>query len=185
MNIAIGNFIGDGVKGRITEKYPPLITVGLRLHRFIDDMADTHPVNLEARKALYPHFGKYSAVVQDMLHDHFLALHWDNYSEQDISTYLDEFYKHADRSLDIFPEHQKRFYLAMKEGNWLMNYRYLDNIERAFSGLSRRVLRPNSIHLAGQYLRKNHSRLEAEFLIFFPILMRASQIELDRLLTKL
>ena len=180
--IAVGNFIGDGVKGRIPDSYPKEIFIGLHLHRFIDHVADTHPANKASREAMYPVFGKYAGVAQDMLHDHFLAGKWDDFSSEPIETYLDSFYKTADEYIDIFPAHQKRFLEGVRAGDWLINYRTVEGMQRAFSGLSRRVTRENPLAIGGKYLIDNAESLETSFLSFFPLLVAECEAELERLL---
>jgi acyl carrier protein phosphodiesterase len=180
--IAVGNFIGDGVKGRITDSYPKEIFIGLHLHRFIDHVADTHPANQASRESMYPVFGKYAGVAQDMLHDHFLAGRWDEFSHEPIEGYLESFYATADEYIEIFPPHQKRFFEGIRAGDWLINYRTLDGMERAFSGLSKRVKRENPLAIGGQYLIDNRQSLEASFLSFFPLLVKECESELERLL---
>lgn len=182
MRVAVGNFIGDGVKGRIPETYSKEIYTGLRLHRFIDSMADTHPVNQVGRESMYPTFGHYAGVAQDMFHDHFLALHWDDYAELSIEVHLNSFYATADEHIAIFPEHQRQFLEGVRAGNWLINYRDVDGMGRAFGGLSKRIKRDNPLAQGGEYLKENYSSLESCFKSFFPLLLAESNQELERLL---
>lgn len=182
MRVAVGNFIGDGVKGKISENYPKEIFIGLHLHRFIDNLADTHPINLQFREELYPVFGKYAGVAQDMLHDHFLASYWNEFSDNPIKSHLDEFYAVADDYIDLFPNHQKRFLEGIRAGGWLINYKHVSGMSRAFAGLSRRVKRENPLAEGGKYLIENRSSLEASFRAFFPLLQAETTEELERLL---
>lgn len=185
LKVAVGNFIGDGVKGRIEDRFPREIEIGLRLHRFIDELADTHPLNRVGREKLYGEFGKYAGVAQDMYHDHFLALYWDRFQSKSIGPYLEDFYETADQYLDIFPEHQLRFLNGIRHGGWLMNYSEIDGMERAFKGLARRIGRPSRLEQAGEYLKKEHHELEKDFFRFYPLLSERTAEELVRLLTKL
>lgn len=180
--VAVGNFIGDGVKGRIRDRYPGPIGVGLKLHRFIDDMADNHPLNLSYRQYLYDDFGKYAGVVQDMMHDHFLSKNWRDFSDIPLPLFLEEFYSVADELIDYFPARQKRFYSAMREGRWLINYAEIDGMDRAFKGISSRVRADNEMHRAADYIKSNYQQLENSFREFFPILIEESKKELERLL---
>ena len=183
--VAVGNFIGDGVKGKIGEHYPREIQIGLHLHRFMDDFADTDEVNREGREALFEPFGKYAGVVQDMYHDHFLALHWDDYVDDSIHDYLNEFYLTADGYLSIFPNHQLRFLEGIRQGDWLINYAEFDGMNKSFKGLARRIKRKSAVGEAGVYLEKHHEELAEHFHRFFPIIAHKTSLELERLLTKL
>ncbi len=185
LSVAVGNFIGDGVKGRIREDYPREIRIGLFLHRFMDHLADTDPVNREGREKLFLEFGKYAGVVQDMYHDHFLSLHWNEFQEKEINQYLDEFYSVADEYIHLFPRHQLMFLNGVRRGNWLVNYSDLEGMQRAFFGLSKRIGRPSGVERAGDFLKNNHSALEKDFFNFFPIIEAKTAFELERLWTKL
>ncbi|NND94566.1 MAG: DUF479 domain-containing protein [Flavobacteriales bacterium] len=182
--VAVGNFIGDGVKGRLYDRYPGPIGIGLRLHRFIDELADTHPLNLEAKKDLYGRFGKYAGVAQDMIYDHFLSKHWEEFAQVKIEEFLANFYKVADEQLAVFPPSQKRFYLAMKKGSWLKNYGDIEGIDRAFKGLSSRIDFENNLDEGADYIASNTDELTSLFFRFFPLLRAEVDIELERLLKK-
>lgn len=71
--IQIGNFIGDGVKGDGYKQYPRKFQQGILLHREIDAFSDRHPLVREAVGIGRETFGRYSAVVNDILFDYFLA----------------------------------------------------------------------------------------------------------------
>ena len=71
---ALGNFIGDAVKGRDVEgTWGEEVGRGIRLHRSIDDVSDRCEASVEARGILRGHCGKWSGVVWDVLVDHVLA----------------------------------------------------------------------------------------------------------------
>lgn len=48
--LAIGNFIGDYVKGRKHESYPDEVQKGILIHRDIDATMDAHPAFLATRE---------------------------------------------------------------------------------------------------------------------------------------
>jgi len=71
--VAVGNFIGDFVKGRGYKSYPSGIRKGILLHREIDHFTDNHPVFQETVALLRPSFGRYSGIMADMYYDYLLA----------------------------------------------------------------------------------------------------------------
>ena len=77
--IQIGNFIGDGVKGDGYKQYPRKFQQGILLHREIDAFSDRHPLVREAVGIGRETFGRYSAVVNDILFDYFLASRFQDY----------------------------------------------------------------------------------------------------------
>lgn len=185
MEIAVGNFMGDGVKGRIGERYPFKIRAGLYLHRYIDHMADTHEVNMRGRRELRSEFSHYSGVVLDMYHDHFLAKDWDKYCDQDIMDHLNEFYLVADRLIHEMPAREARFYQAARSGDWLRGYASLESMKQAFNGMSKRAEGRQVLAKAGEHLESHYPFFQSCFDEFFPLLVKECSAELERLLTSL
>jgi len=77
--VAVGNFIGDFVKGRRYKAYPSGIRKGILLHRQIDHFTDNHPAFKETVELLRPSFGRYSGIMADMYYDYLLASDFDRY----------------------------------------------------------------------------------------------------------
>ena len=69
--IAIGNFLGDFIRGSELNSLPLTVQKGVYLHRFIDQYTDNHPVVRDLNKMLVPHFAKYAPVVSDIYFDYF------------------------------------------------------------------------------------------------------------------
>ena len=78
--IAIGNFIGDYVKGRQYLNYPPGVQKGIIAHRNIDTFTDSHPMVKETKDYFREGYGRYSGIVVDVVFDYFLAKNWESYS---------------------------------------------------------------------------------------------------------
>ena len=77
--LLIGNFIGDYVKGKDYEKYPPAIQDGILLHRKIDWFTDDHSITKKAKKLVRGQYGLYAGIVIDIFYDHYLSANWDQY----------------------------------------------------------------------------------------------------------
>ena len=60
--IAIGNFIGDFVRGSNLDELPENVLNGIKLHRFIDEFTDKHLVVKSVNNILKPYFAKYAPV---------------------------------------------------------------------------------------------------------------------------
>ena len=185
MEIALGNFMGDGVKGAIPEDYPLKIRVGLYLHRFIDYQSDTHPENLEMRISLREKYAKYAGVVQDMYHDHFLSKYWSDYHEVPIDNHLKNFFTNTRASLDMLPHGQRSFYLGMEEGLWLTGYGTFGGLNRAFSGLSKRSVTAGIMEDGALFLSNHYEVFEQGFRQWYPLLKDLCEKERKDLLKKL
>ena len=77
-DLMLGNFIGDAVKGSPHRTLPKGVADGVMLHRWIDTTADEHELSRISRAELRPVLGRLSGVGLDLLHDYFLARHFDS-----------------------------------------------------------------------------------------------------------
>jgi len=166
--LLVGNFIADAVKGSNFEAYSPGISQGIVLHRKIDSYTDSHPVFLESKRRLVPHFDKYSGVLIDVFYDHFLAANWSRFSTVKLDDYAQQVYAIMQKHFDTLPERSQYMLPYMIKGNWLLNYAHLDGIQRTLGGLSRRTKFNSGMESGTRYLKQDYATYEDEFLRFFP-----------------
>jgi acyl carrier protein phosphodiesterase len=185
MEVAVGNFMGDGVKGAIPEGYPLGIKIGLHLHRFIDHQSDTHPENLAMRVALREKYSKYAGVVQDMYHDHFLSRYWDEFHPVQLQEFLQGFYQSAELNISHLPARQRLFFLGMREGEWMFSYGSFSGLGRAFQGLSTRNSTAFIMKDGASYLEEHYEIYEKGFMQWYPILLDLCEKERKTLLRNL
>lgn len=164
----VGNFIADTIKGHVSDKLPAGIKLGIQIHRAIDDYTDSHPVVLESRKILYPYFGKYAAVVQDVYYDHFLAVHWNNYREDKLTEFVPQVYKTLNEEKEWMNDKARRILHFMELHDWLTNYAHLHGIDRALKGLSHRATFESNMENGIPPLVENYDTLDRHFIAFFP-----------------
>jgi len=169
--LMIGNFIADSVKGNEVNRFSEGIQRGIRLHRQIDEFTDHHPIVEESKHRLRPYYGKYASVIVDIFYDHFLALHWNKYSQIPLEDYASKIYSYIKPHLPELPERVNQFFPYMVEQNWLLNYAHFEGIEKVLQGMSRRAAFKSDMHLAIHDLKKDHKLYEREFILFFPELM--------------
>jgi acyl carrier protein phosphodiesterase len=173
--IKIGNFIGDFVKGRnLSEQYGAGIAKGVDLHREIDYFTDHHLIVQESKNRLRPKYRHYSPVIVDVFYDHFLAHHWNDYSDQLLPDFADKTYDLMEKNYKVLPEQVNFMLPYMIKGNWLVNYSKLEGIHRALSGMARRTPYESKMDEATEDLRLNYSGFEKEFMQFFPELISFS-----------
>jgi len=166
----VGNFIADTLRGKSYLELDAAIVTGVLIHRAIDHYTDTHPVVAETRRLLYPHFGKYAAVVQDVYYDHFLALHWDTYNRVPLDVFVRDVYTTLDTYKAVFNERSQRAFYHMREHDWLGNYRYVQGIDRSLKGLARRASFPSNMERGLAPLTAHFAEMEGHFMQFFPAL---------------
>ena len=166
--VKVGNFIGDFVKGNQISQYDPDIQKGIRLHRGIDAFTDSHSVVLESKKRLRSKFRHYAPVIVDIFYDHFLAKKWSHYSEIDLKKYTTDFYRMISKYAEVIPDAVNNMLVFMKRKNWLYNYQFLEGIDQALKGMSKRTKFDSQMEYATKSLEENYDAFEAEFDRFFP-----------------
>lgn len=169
--LMVGNFIGDFVKGNQLTQYEEPVRNGILLHREIDRFTDTHRVVLESKKRLRPEFGHYAPVIVDIFYDHFLARDFAKFSEQPLEDVVDTFYARIATYHDTLPAEVLHMLKYMKRDNWLWNYRLVEGIHRALSGLARRTSFESGMERATGSLTLHYDLYSQEFHTFFPELV--------------
>lgn len=172
--IRVGNFIGDQVRGRKWQDLPVVIGNGVLLHRFIDEHADTHPVNAALRRLMRDAFGRYAGVALDLIHDHFLARAWDEHCPLAIP----EFLSSMDRAMDIWeaqvPAEAFGRWKRLYNNGWLSHYGEHEGMVRVFEGMRQRIAHPTGFERADHVLRTFQTELQQGFNDYFPQLQLAS-----------
>ena len=170
----IGNLLGDFATGTIesfAEQYPPEILRGIRMHRAVDRFTDSHKVFKEARNLLAPGRRRFAGIIIDIIFDHYLCRHWQDYSNQPLEQFIEEVY----RALDTHPEwwagRLSRVYPMMKHENWLMTYSSLEGISLTLKRVSTRSPRVTKIAGGADDLRENYNSFESHFHAFMPDLL--------------
>jgi acyl carrier protein phosphodiesterase len=173
-DLLVGNFIADQIKGKQIEYLPSEIAAGVKLHRFIDDFTDHHPIVEQSKQRLRKRYRKYAGVIVDIYYDHFLAKFWDNYSEQNLKDFSLNVYIELEKYTHIMPPICGELILPkMKKEDWLCSYANIKGIERALFGLSRRATFNSQMQFAIEELEQDYKYFLNDFLYFFPELKQA------------
>lgn len=163
----LGNFLGDFIKGQLDQyNFSAATQAGIKLHRKIDKLTDNNIIHLLNTKQVDFKYRRYAGITFDLACDHFLALHWQKFHNNDIEFFA----KHRINTLNEqkihLPEHGKKVLARMHEYQWLENYQHLEFIEQVFHGIHKRFPRENFIHAAFQDLENNYLLLEESCITF-------------------
>jgi len=169
--LLVGGFIADAVKGKQIEAYEQDVIQGIRLHRAIDTFTDEHSLIAEGKRALRSRFGKFSGIVMDMFGDHYLARNWESYSKHALHNYSEEIYRRLYADHALMPIHAQHTLHYMHKQDWLYNYRHIEGIRNAFSGLARRSKFVSGMENAHEELEQNDSFYQVLFADFLPQLI--------------
>ena len=179
--LMLGGFIADAVKGKKYLDYEKEISKGILLHRFIDNFTDTHAEVSELKKLLRPQFGLLSGVAIDMIYDHILAKHWNEFNTDSLEIFCNRAYLVFEKYVSIMPERNQQMLIYMRKENWLLNYAHIEGMTRSFNGMSRRIRKGELLIHAPQFILDNEIVLKESFFRFYPELMKASEEEKLRL----
>jgi acyl carrier protein phosphodiesterase len=180
--IIIGNFIADSVKGKAYVNYAHKIKAGILLHRKIDFFTDTHPLNIESKNILKPKYGRYSAVVLDVLYDHFLIHNWKNYSHIAQNEFVLQFYDLLKTNHAIMPAKALTVSKYMIEQDWINNYATLKGLEITYQRMAKKFCADPIWQNDIEVIANNYNIFNNLFNMFFPQLIAYSQIELTKLI---
>ena len=162
-----GNFMGDFVKGSLGDAYPPRLRQGIELHRRIDSFARDQVHFNRSRLRLAPQFGLYRGILVDLYYDHFLAVTWNDWSEEPLDHYLDRIRLTVEQRRSLLPERLREIVPVIFE-KMLPSYREPAGIARALERMSKRVKRTNPLAGGGAELTRHYESLREDFLGFLP-----------------
>lgn len=166
--IQIGNFVGDAVKGRAYDDYPPAFREGILLHRAIDDYTDHHPLVKEAVSLSREEFGRYAGVLTDIYFDHFLAVGFREYSGRSLRSFALGFYGGLVLNYRHLPERFKGFLWHFILTNRLVRYASVPGIRRSLEIMVEYKHLGVDPERAIRFLEENRERLKDLFERFLP-----------------
>lgn len=166
-DILTGNFMGDFVKGRVGDHYPPTLKGGIVLHRRIDSFAQQDPLFRRSRERIAPGYGLWRGVLVDLFYDHFLSVSWEEWSPEPLDAYLVRAREMVEQRSGWLPERLGGLVPVIFE-ELLPSYRETDGIGRALERMARRVKRANPLAGGGEELVRHYAGLRDDFHSFMP-----------------
>jgi acyl carrier protein phosphodiesterase len=176
--LKIGNFMADSIRGHQYEAYPTEIRKGILLHRSIDSFTDMHPIYRQSKHRLHEKYGHYSGVIMDIFYDHFLAKNWNNYSEEKLEDYAENFYNLIKNNYEILTERVKGMIPYMIGRNWLVSYASIEGLEMILFQMDHRTKNRVAMHESIVELQQFYAEFETEFQLFFDELQQHCQEKL-------
>jgi len=160
--LLVGNFMGDFVKGPLSDAYQPRIRQGLLLHRKIDSFAQNDPDFQASRLRLPSRYGLYRGILVDLFYDHFLADNWQRWSKSRLPEYLLWAREAIEKHQPIMSK-QLQGFIPVIFDELLPSYSSISGIESALQRMSRRVKRVNPLAEGGRELAHHYQELKADF----------------------
>ena len=97
----------------------------------------------------------------------FLAKNWKKYSEEKLSSFVNRFYKSLDDNFEMLTLKTQNMLPYMKQGNWLYNYQFIEEIERVLFQMDRRTKHQSDMGHSIKELKEFYVEFEQEFTLFF------------------
>jgi acyl carrier protein phosphodiesterase len=169
--LIVGNLLGDFVKGRLSGHFPAGIERGIVLHRRIDSFTGRNRHFQRSKRRLDVSFGHYRGVLVDLFYDHFLAVHWDEYSDVPLQPFLSGTQQIVREYEEILPERLRRI-VPVIFAELLPSYLELKGIDLALQRMSHLIARANRLGEGGEELRRHYDELYGDFLEFLPEMLR-------------
>jgi len=133
---------------------------------------DSHPEVLAGKALLPPPYRRYGGILLDMWFDHYLALDFERWSGQPLAPFSQELRGLLHRHDVWLPPALKRFRDYMDAHDLPAGYARVDEMDRAFHGLSSRLKRENPVGEAVPVLVMLDESLRERFEAFFPQLQK-------------
>ncbi len=179
--IKIGNFMADGIRGNDYLNFPSEVKKGILLHRQIDTFTDAHPVFRKSKHRLHEAYGHYSGVIIDILYDHFLAKNWNNYSNEKLIDFAQNFYQSLLDNQDILTDRTKGMLPYMIARNWLVSYETVTGISMILFQMDHRTKYKSKMQFATKELEQYYTEFEEEFTSFFKELIHFTTAKMNTL----
>ena len=164
----LGNVLADVIKGEARANLAPGILRGMACHHLIDNFTDAHELFKRSRQHISLPNRKFASILVDIFYDHFLSMHWLDYSVIPLNDCINEVYlSFGDYTLTHLPQ-ASDFVQYMIQQDWLREYQTIDGIERTLARVSRRLKRPGLLTPMLDELRQSYADLDADFRAFYP-----------------
>ncbi len=167
--LMLGGLLGDHVRGlRALRRYPPPVTLGIRLHRHIDRTTD-HDRQVKALLACFPRpFRRYAGIIVDVAFDHELARHWSDWAEGSLEAFDRRLRDLLVRNAELVPESLSRFMSYAEQRGLFAAYREEQELLHSLAGLGRRLRRANPLDRVGEIWPDVRDECAATFASVFP-----------------
>ena len=164
----LGALMGDFRKHVDVRELPEAILRGMEHHRAVDRYTDSHPLVRNLKSLFSQQRRRYAGIIIDISFDHFLSRHWQLFSAEHRSEFIDYVYDCLRQCRTSMPPRMQQAMHYMIQEDWLGSYVELAGVESSLNRLSRRIRFQNNLHGAIEEVAENYSGLERGFLEFFP-----------------
>lgn len=168
----VGNLLGDFCKGVPLNSLPATILAGLANHRAVDSFTDQHPLVRQSRLLFSAQRRRFAGIALDVLFDHFLIRHWQQFYPQPFTQYKHQLYRQLAEAEPLMPVAMQRTMQSVRSDDWFGSYQHLPTVAMALERIAKRIRFSNQFSGVLTDIAPNYASLEQTFLLFYPQLQQ-------------
>jgi len=169
--IAVGNLIADTILPKERKLLNNKMMQGVKMHHAIDTFTDAHPSFTNTTRLGREILKKYAPVATDVFFDHFLAVHFQKYHKQELSTFSNEFYVVLREYEKFLPQRAQILIHHLVKNDWLNMYKTKEGLNIILTQMSRRTKFESNLNNAILVLNENYTEIENDFVKLYPQLI--------------
>tara|TARA_R110002126_G_scaffold8953_14_gene41185 strand:+ start:2905 stop:3504 length:600 start_codon:yes stop_codon:yes gene_type:complete len=168
----VGNLLGDFCKGLQLETLHPAVRAGLENHRATDRFTDYHPIVKAAKVEFSATRRRFAGVALDVLFDHYLIRHWQQFYPQPFTEYKAQLYRKLNDAMPLMPAPMRDTMQRVCRYDWFASYQQLPQLGQALDHIARRIRFANNFSGIITEIMPRYTALEQDFLNFYPQLQQ-------------
>lgn len=165
-DLMVGALLGDFVKGPLKGGHVRPIENGIILHRKIDAFTDQHELLRYSHQEFDPIFRRYSGIMTDVVFDHFLSKHWENFHPKPLTGFSEEVFELL-RNNPILSAPAQKMADILDRNKLFTQYQNWDTVDSALTHIGRRLKGINPLSTAATELHRHYTMLEGTFFDFY------------------
>ena len=164
----MGNLLGDFIKGADLKSQSQRVMLGLENHQAVDRFTDQHQSLRPLKKNLSKARRRFSGIISDVVFDHFLVKHWEQFSDQGLDDFIEHSYREILSVQHFMHEPMRRAMIFMVEDDGLRINQEISGVSQTLDRLSHRIRFKNQLRGAIDEVEENYVGYENGFLSIFP-----------------
>lgn len=173
----IGSILADFINisnKMLSQHFHPDTSRAIVTHREIDRFTDAHPDVMSAIQFFFPAYRHYSRIVVDILFDHYLSVHWNEFCTESLKSFTENIYKSFNKLPEGMPHKFHMFCSRMIRYDILCAYLSVDDLKDVFFRVDKRLKYPVGLQDAVDVCMEHYHQIDRLFLNFFPQLVNFS-----------
>ncbi|HEX5792713.1 MAG TPA: ACP phosphodiesterase [Rheinheimera sp.] len=176
----VGNLLGDFCKGVQLQALPSQMLAGLANHRAVDHFTDHHPIVMQAKRYFSDQRRRFAGIALDVLFDHFLIRHWQQFYPQPFAAYKQQVYTDLAAAEPLMPVAMADTMRRVYQQDWFSSYQHLPQLGQALDRIAERIRFHNQFSGIIVEIMPRYQQLERDFLAFYPQLQQqVAQLALE------